>query len=137
MRQLIIDSSDRVDYPTSSASNFTILLTPAVEACTSASLVFASIASAADSTDSYYLLSISGFGVDVRTANIGNSQSSFVIPILAPAGYRTIYNEYNNYSQSVIGSNTALSQINVRLHLPDGTDVQESGSEWFAILRLD
>ena len=136
MHQLIIDSRERPGYPTSAANSFTLNLTPALEPSASASLVFASIASASDSDASYWLLTIGGFGADSRGADISNSQSGFIVPVLAPAGYRTIYNEFNNYSQQIVGSNTALSQIQVRLHLPDGTTAPEGG-EWFAILRLD
>jgi hypothetical protein len=137
-RQLIIDSRARVD-PSSSPNDFTLHLDVALEPSQVASLSFASIPTPAFS-EPFWLLSLSGFGLETRmTRAAGSSMSTFSIPVLAANGYRTLFNEGNNYVQTARGPATTLSEIHVRLHLPSGVTAPEpTGSkEWFAVIHLE
>jgi hypothetical protein len=129
-RQLIIDSRARVD-PSSSPNDFTLHLDVALEPSQVASLSFASIPTPAFS-EPFWLLSLSGFGLETR-------MTTFSIPVLAANGYRTLFNEGNNYVQTARGPATTLSEIHVRLHLPSGVTAPEpTGSkEWFAVIHLE
>jgi hypothetical protein len=142
-RQLIIDSRARVD-PSSSPNDFILHLQPsALEPASVASLAFASIPtpSGVDFAEPFWLLSLSGFGLETRmTEASGSTMSSFSIPVLAANGYRTIYNEGNNYSQQARGPSTSLSEIHVRLHLPSGETAPvgtAASADWFAVIRLE
>ncbi len=130
---LIIDSRDK---PVSSPSNnsFRLTLNPAIENVKSARLKFINIP--ADSApESYWLLLIQEFGIHVRSADINRTQGTFVVPLLAPGGSRTLFAENSSFTQIAGGQGVSLSTLNIQLLTRNGQAADVG--DWSAVIELE
>ena len=111
MTTLVIDSRDRIN---GTQNQFTLYLNPALENVHKVKLIFADIPSDSKTVDSAWYIQIPEFGCPVRSASVETS-ATFMVPMTAGAGNRTIYSENSMYTEIGNGNGVTLSSINVRL----------------------
>jgi len=129
---LIIDSRDK-PASTISNSSFRLTLNPAIENVRSVRLKFIDIP-AETNPESYWLLVIPEFGIHVRSVDINRPQGTFVIPLLAPGGTRTLFSENSAYNQIAAGAGVSLSTLNITLLTRSG--LAADAGDWSCIVEL-
>ena len=134
-RTFIIDSRNRVNgVPT---NHFTLNLSPVLSDVRGVKLAYASIPVIEGSDQLYWCISIPELGLHARGSNGDSSKCTFSIPITSGGGYRSFFNSMSSYEPIAHGNGGTLTQINVRLHYPDGSLVSTNGEEILIILQLE
>jgi len=134
-RTIIIDSRSRIAGI--DASNFTINMSPAMHNVGRVKLSFASLPVGVGSDQLYWCVTIPELGIAARGANAGVCSCTFIVPVLSGEGYRTLFNSMTSYEPIADANGATLTQLNVRLHYPDGSAVDVGTEEILIILSIE
>jgi hypothetical protein len=129
---LIVNNSKRYE---GSPTHFTVNLNPPIT-FSKITLLYATISNPANNTQPYYMISIADVTPNVRAINQQDITGTFIIPVISAGGTRNMFAERGLFSQTATCNNLTLSQLNIRIHHPDGS-VATTDENIILILQLD
>ena len=129
---LVLDSRDRVG---GTLDSFTINLRPCLSGVKAVRLLWASVPNPVGSSQPYWLVRVPQFGIGAR-AGAESDGSTWVIPVDAAQGYRSIFREASDFAELALQQPSMdISTLNVSIYTRGGTPAGLT-ADWFLVLGL-